>query len=118
MTEEEIRNRIAICEERRIGYLEADKPLIAEKYADEIYKWENLLSLIDYKREEDLKTYHQGYEFLKKKLDTIYDLLTSKMVLDNQIVNEIINLSKPIEDSINQINVENLIVDNSENYEI
>lgn len=119
MTEEEIRNRIAICEKRRIAYLEADKPLIADKYADEIYKWENLLLLVDHKREEELKTYYQGYEVLRKKLDKIYDLVISnESALDSQIVAEIISLSKPIEESTKRIKIEDLIVDNSENYEM
>ena len=47
MNREEIENRIEICEERAKGYREVGKNFIADKYDNEKYKWEKLLSDLD-----------------------------------------------------------------------
>lgn len=69
MTEEEINKRILICEERRNAYLEIGNTRIADKYSNEIYKWEKLLSKLDPKRDEQLRDYKKGYECLQQKIN-------------------------------------------------
>lgn len=77
MTEEEIQERISICEDRRRGYLEVGNTKIAGKYSNEIYKWEQLLNKSDPKRDEQLRDYKIGYEHLKQVLNEIKDYINN-----------------------------------------
>lgn len=69
MTEEEIEKRIYICEDRRRGYQEIGNTKIADKYSNEIYKWEQLLNKLDSKRDEQLRDYKIGYEHLTQAIE-------------------------------------------------
>lgn len=71
MNKEEVENRILICEEREKGYREIGNTRIADKYSDEKYKWEELLSKLDSKRDEELRDYKKGYSNLKQALNEI-----------------------------------------------
>ena len=64
MNKEEIENRIIICEERAKGYREVGKNFIADKYENEKYKWEKLLSdleLLNERKIEELLDYKRGF---------------------------------------------------------
>ena len=67
MTEEEIRSRILICEIRERDYREVGNAKTAERYRNEIYKWEELLDKINPKNYEDLQKYKYGYIRLEKE---------------------------------------------------
>lgn len=73
MNREEIENRIVICEERAKGYREVGKNFIADKYDNEKYKWEKLLSDLDLLNERKIKdlldykkAYHNQKETIRK----------------------------------------------------
>lgn len=74
MTEEEIEKRISICEERRRGYLEVGNTKRADKYSNEIYKWERLLSKLEPKRDEQLRDYKKGYDRLQQENEILFEL--------------------------------------------
>lgn len=86
MNIEEIENRILICEERERGYREADNSKQADKYCNEIYKWEQLLNKLDPKRDEQLRDYKAGYNQLKLKEEKLINYLES--MLDGTINDE------------------------------
>ena len=67
MNEEEIRSRILICEIRERDYREVGNAKTAERYRNEIYKWEELLDKINPKNYEDLQKYKYGYIRLEKE---------------------------------------------------
>ena len=48
MTEQEIESRILICEMRERDYLEVGNTKTADRYKNEKYKWEKLLSFLDF----------------------------------------------------------------------
>ena len=83
MTEEEIRNRILICEIRERDYREVCNAKTAERYRNEIYKWEELLDKINPKNYEDLQKYKYGYIRLEKENQQLKnDLEQSNAVAD------------------------------------
>lgn len=70
MNREEIENRIEICEERAKGYREVGKNFVADRYDNEKYKWEKLLSDLDLLNErkiKDLLDYKKAYFDLKQQ---------------------------------------------------
>ena len=74
MTREEIENRIEICEERANAYREVGNVKIANKYENEKYKWEKLLSDLDLLKERkinELLDYKKGYYKQKEVIDKI-----------------------------------------------
>ena len=80
MNKEEIENRIIVCEERAKGYREVGKNFIADKYENEKYKWEKLLSdleLLNERKIEELLDYKRGFLKLKDKLNKIEHFIDS-----------------------------------------
>ena len=65
MTEEEIENRILICEIKERDYLEVGNTKTANRYSNEKYKWEKLLNKLDPKKDEQLRDYKVGYNNLE-----------------------------------------------------
>ena len=71
MNRDEIEKRIIICEDRAKGYREVWKNFIADRYDNEKYKWEKLLSDLDLLNErkiKDLLDYKKAYHNQKEKL--------------------------------------------------
>lgn len=79
MNEEEIENRILICKKCERDYREVDNSKRADKYRDEIYKWEQLLNKLDPKRDEQLRDYKAGYNQLKLKEEKLINYLESML---------------------------------------
>lgn len=72
MNKEEIEKRIIICEERSKGYREVGKNFIADKYDNEKYKWEKVLSdleLLNERKIKDLLEYKKAYYNEKEVID-------------------------------------------------
>lgn len=84
MDKEEIENRIHICEERENGYREIGNTRIADKYSNEKYKWEQLLSRLDSKRDEELRDYKIGYSSLKQAINEIREYIIVHKLNDNR----------------------------------
>lgn len=57
MSEEEIRERIIVCQECLQNWLEVGKQKNADRYSKEIYKWEKLLESINPKMLTELNEY-------------------------------------------------------------
>lgn len=87
MNREDIENRIVICEERAKGYREVGKNFVADKYDNEKYKWEKLLSDLDLLNERkifELLDYKKAYYKQKEIIDNFITILDkNKMLLNN-----------------------------------
>lgn len=79
MTEQEIESRILVCEMREQGYLEVGNTKTAERYSNEKYKWEKLLSRLDSKRDKELADYKKGYNNLEHTLNKIKTYCNNKI---------------------------------------
>lgn len=53
MNIEEIENRIKICKKKAMEYREVNKTAVANKYDNEKYKWEKLLSNLELLNEKN-----------------------------------------------------------------
>ena len=74
MNKEEIEKRIDFCEKKARDYREIGKNFIANKYDDERYKWEKLLSdldLLEKRKINELLEYKKGYYNQKEILNKI-----------------------------------------------
>lgn len=69
MNEEEIEKRIEVCKNRLNGYREVGNSNRISAYEREIDKWEELLSQLNPKRDEELKEYKRGYQRLQDTID-------------------------------------------------
>lgn len=72
MNKEEIEKRIDFCEKKARDYREIGKNFIANKYDEEKYKWEKLLSdldLLEKRKINELLEYKKGYYKQKEVID-------------------------------------------------
>lgn len=85
MNREEIENRIEVCEVKANGYREVGNTKLADKYDNEKYKWEKLLSdlnLLNERKIAELLDYKKGYFNLEqenKKLHNKIDKLEDEL---------------------------------------
>lgn len=109
MNKEEIYKRIMVCEKKERDFLEVGNTRTANRYHNEIQKWEELLNQLNPKMEKELNEYRRGYykqqeinqkaiEYIKERfyfneetgeyslLDT-FDKCNAKELLD--ILNEV-----------------------------
>ena len=61
MTREEIYKRIMVCEKKARDFLEVGNTRTANRYHNEIQKWEELLNQLNPKMEQELNEYRRGY---------------------------------------------------------
>lgn len=85
MNEEEIRNRIILCEKREYEYLEVGRTKIANKYSNEKYKWLELLDKVNPKRDEELRCYKIGYNKLQQRIDKAIGYIDNHNKLENEL---------------------------------
>lgn len=79
MNREEIEARIEICERRANAYNEVGNIKIVDKYENEKYKWEKLLSdldLLNKKNINELLEYKRAYYKQKEVIDKIFSRIT------------------------------------------
>ena len=70
MNKEEIENRIIVCEMKANAYREIGNTKTADRYDNERYKWEKLLSdleLLDKRKIKELLDYKKGYLGLEQE---------------------------------------------------
>ena len=70
MTKEEIENRIIVCEMKANAHREVGNTKTADRYDNERYKWEKLLSdleLLDERKIKELLDYKKGYFDLQQE---------------------------------------------------
>lgn len=78
MDKEEIYKRIMVCEKKERDFLEVGNTRTANRYHNEIQKWEELLNQLNPKMEKELNEYRIGYYKQKKVIDKIESLIKSK----------------------------------------
>lgn len=71
MDKEEIYKRIMVCEKKERDFLEVGNIRTANRYHDEIQKWEELLNQLNPKMEKELNEYRMGYYKQKEVIDKI-----------------------------------------------
>lgn len=75
MTREEIYKRIMVCEKKERDFLEVGNTRTANRYHNEIQKWEELLNQLNPKMEKELNEYRRGYYKQKEVIDKAIELL-------------------------------------------
>lgn len=71
MTREEIYKRIMVCEKKERDFLEVGNTRTANRYHNEIQKWEELLNQLNPKMEKELNEYRRGYYKQQEVIDKI-----------------------------------------------
>ncbi len=71
MDKEEIYKRIMVCEKKERDFLEVGNTRTANRYHNEIQKWEELLNQLNPKMEKELNEYRIGYYKQKKVIDMV-----------------------------------------------
>lgn len=80
MNKEEIYKRIMVCEKKERDFLEVGNTRTANRYHNEIQKWEELLNQLNPKMEKELNEYRRGYYKQKEVID--------KLELENKVLKE------------------------------
>lgn len=75
MTREEIYKRIMVCEKKERDFLEVGNTRTANRYHNEIQKWEELLNQLNPKMEKELNEYRRGYYKQQEVIDKAIELL-------------------------------------------
>lgn len=75
MTREEIYKRIMVCEKKERDFLEVGNTRTANRYHNEIQKWEELLNQLNPKMEKELNEYRRGYYKQQEVIDKVIELL-------------------------------------------
>ena len=75
MTKEEIEKRIEHCEMMEMAHREVGNTKSANRFNNKKYKWEKLLSELNPKKDEELRTYKTGYYNLKQALIEIREYI-------------------------------------------
>lgn len=83
MNKEEIYKRIMVCEKKERDFLEVGNTRTANRYRNEIQKWEELLNQLNPKMEKELNEYRRGYY---KQQEVIDKLELGNKVLKEQMV--------------------------------
>lgn len=93
MSREEIENRIEICEEKANAYIEVGNVKIADRYENEKYKWEKLLSDLDLLNERkinELLDYKKGYYKQKEVIDKAIEYIENNTYFMDNLVKTMI----------------------------
>ena len=81
MNKEEIYKRIMVCEKKEREFLEVGNTRTANRYHNEIQKWEELLNQLNPKMEKELNEYRRGYYKQKEVIDKVIEFI--KELYDN-----------------------------------
>lgn len=76
MNKEEIYKRIMVCEKKERDFLEVGNTRTANRYHNEIQKWEKLLKQLNPKTEQELNEYRRGYYKQKEVINKIFSRIT------------------------------------------
>ena len=103
MNKEEIYKRIMVCEKKERDFLEVGNIRTANRYHNEIQKWEELLNQLNPKMEKELNEYRRGYYKQKEVIDKIYELIKQHIRKDEFLelnewqTRDLLNLLKEVE---------------------
>lgn len=103
MDKEEIYKRIMVCEKKERDFLEAGNTRTANRYHNEIRKWEKLLNQLNPKMEQELNEYRRGYYKQKEVIDRAMELLKSQdqdmmgnYFFDDNIAEQLLDILKEV----------------------
>lgn len=105
MNKEEIYKRIMVCEKKERDFLEVGNTRTANRYHNEIQKWEKLLDDLDCDR-EDYRQYKKGYISLQQRIDKAIEYIDKQIpIVKNEInipnvntaASELLNYEKLLE---------------------
>ena len=90
MNKEEIYKKIMVCEKKERDFLEVGNTRTANRYHNEIQKWEKLLNQLNPKMEKELNEYRRGYYKQKEVIDkTIEYIRNHQLVFKDATLEEI-----------------------------
>lgn len=78
MNKEEIYKRIMVCEKKERDFLEVGNTRTANRYHNEIQKWEKLLNQLNPKMEQELNEYRRGYYKQKEVINNAIEYIKEK----------------------------------------
>lgn len=81
MNKEEIYKRIMVCEKKERDFLEVGNIRTANRYHNEIQKWEELLNQLNPKMEKELNEYRRGYYKQKEVIDKAIEYIKNNLSL-------------------------------------
>lgn len=84
MDKEEIYKRIMVCEKKERDFLEVGNIRTANRYHDEIQKWEELLNQLNPKMEKELNEYRMGYYKQKEVIDDYKEDISNLLNIINK----------------------------------
>lgn len=86
MNKEEIYKRIMVCEKKEGDFLEVGNTRTANRYHNEIQKWEELLNQLNPKMEKELNEYRRGYYKQKEVIDKVVKYINQHWVIDDPVL--------------------------------
>lgn len=107
MNKEEIYKRIMVCEKKEREFLEVGNTRTANRYHNEIQKWEELLNQLNPKMEKELNEYRRGYykqkevidkaiEYINKHDDGCYTDITCKCKVAELNITKLLDILKEV----------------------
>lgn len=97
MTEEEIKSRMLLCELREKEYLEVGNFKTANRYHNELLKWENLLNQLNPNLIEERNSYKRGYLNLQQKRLKAIEYIEKSKDLTEYYSEELVRLNELLE---------------------
>lgn len=89
MNKEEIYKRIMVCEKKERDFLEVGNTRTANRYHNEIQKWEELLNQLNPKMEKELNEYRRGYYKKKEVINKAIEYIESKVISNGEIIDQL-----------------------------
>lgn len=84
MDKEEIYKRIMVCEKKERDFLEVGNIRTANRYHNEIQKWEELLNQLNPKMEKELNEYRRGYYKQKEIIDKTIEYIKERFYFNEE----------------------------------
>lgn len=108
MDKAEIYKRIMVCEKKEKDFLEVGNTRTANRYHNEIQKWEKLLNQLNPKMEQELNEYRRSYYKQKEVIDKITNNIQNDIdgfitINDHGECNDILELLEIYLDILNEV---------------
>lgn len=108
MDKAEIYKRIMVCEKKERDFLEVGNTRTANRYHNEIQKWEKLLNQLNPKMEQELNEYRRSYYKQKEVIDKITNNIQNDIdgfitINDHGECNDILELLEIYLDILNEV---------------
>ena len=89
MNKDQIYKRIMVCETQERDFLEVGNTRTANRYHNEIQKWEEILNQLNPKMEKELNEYRRGYYKQKEVIDDCKEDISNLLDIINKNCNEL-----------------------------